>query len=196
MIASITGDVLETRLDSLVVALGGVGMHVMCSPQTISTARVGHSITLATSLVVREDSLTLFGFESLHSRELFEIIQGVSGFGPKLAFTILASMSAEDLRAAIANEDIARLTKTPGVGTKGAQRLVLELKDRIGYAGSPGVSVATTGWQDQVTQALVGLGWTNKDATKAVATLATQTSSDDTDIAGLLRQALQLLGNS
>lgn len=196
MIASISGNVLETRIDSLVVALGGVGMQVMCSPQTISLARVGQTVTLSTSLVVREDSLTLFGFESSESRELFEIIQGVSGFGPKLAFTILASMSAEDLRAAIANEDIARLTKTPGVGNKGAQRLVLELKDRIGYAGGTGVTAVTTGWQDQVTQALVGLGWTNKDATKAVSTLAAQTDIDANDIAGLLRQALQLLGNS
>lgn len=196
MIASISGNVLETRIDSLVVALGGVGMQVMCSPQTISLARVGQTVTLSTSLVVREDSLTLFGFESSESRELFEIIQGVSGFGPKLAFTILASMSAEDLRAAIANEDILRLTKTPGVGNKGAQRLVLELKDRIGYAGGTDVTAATAGWQDQVTQALVGLGWTNKDATKAVSTLAAQPDLDANDIAGLLRQALQLLGNS
>lgn len=195
MIASISGDVLETRLDSLVVALGGVGMQVMCSPQTISMARVGQKITLATSLVVREDSLTLFGFETTESRELFEIIQGVSGFGPKLAFTVLASMSAEDLRSAIANEDIARLTKTPGVGNKGAQRLVLELKDRIGYAGGTHTSVALSGWQEQVTQALVGLGWTNKDASKAVTSLASQPNVDSTDIAGLLRQALQLLGN-
>ena len=195
MIASISGDVLETRLDSLVVALGGVGMQVMCSPQTISMARVGQKITLATSLVVREDSLTLFGFETTESRELFEIIQGVSGFGPKLAFTVLASMSAEDLRSAIANEDIARLTKTPGVGNKGAQRLVLELKDRIGYAGATHTSVALSGWQEQVTQALVGLGWTNKDASKAVTSLASQPNVDSTDIAGLLRQALQLLGN-
>lgn len=196
MIASISGEVLETRLDSLVVALGGVGMQVMCSPQTISTARLGQTISLATSLVVREDSLTLFGFESTESRELFEVIQGVSGFGPKLAFTILASMSAEDLRAAIANEDIARLTKTPGVGNKGAQRLVLELKDRIGYAGHANQAPAISGWQDQVTQALVGLGWTNKDANKAVSTLANTTDLDESDIAGLLRQALQLLGNS
>lgn len=195
MIASISGDVLETRLDSLVVALGGVGMQVMCSPQTISMARVGQKITLATSLVVREDSLTLFGFETTESRELFEIIQGVSGFGPKLAFTVLATMSAEDLRSAIANEDIARLTKTPGVGNKGAQRLVLELKDRIGYAGATHTSVALSGWQEQVTQALVGLGWTNKDASKAVTSLASQPNVDSTDIAGLLRQALQLLGN-
>lgn len=195
MIASISGDVLETRLDSLVVALGGVGMQVMCSPQTISMARVGQKITLATSLVVREDSLTLFGFETTESRELFEIIQGVSGFGPKLAFTVLASMSAEDLRSAIANEDIARLTKTPGVGNKGAQRLVLELKDRIGYAGATHTSVALSGWQEQVTQALVGLGWTTKDASKAVTSLASQPNVDSTDIAGLLRQALQLLGN-
>lgn len=196
MIASVSGEVLETRLDSLVVALGGVGMQVMCSPQTISTVRLGQRVSLATSLVVREDSLTLFGFESAESRDLFEVIQGVSGFGPKLAFTILAAMTAEELRTAIASEDIARLTKTPGVGNKGAQRLVLELKDRIGYAGQPNATSATAAWQEQVTQALVGLGWTTKDASKAVSTLANQSNLDDSDMASLLRQALQLLGNS
>lgn len=196
MIASIHGNVLETRIDSLVVALGGVGMQVMCSPHTISAARVGQPITLSTSLVVREDSLTLFGFESAESRELFEIIQGVSGFGPKLAFTILASMTAEDLRAAIGNEDIARLTKTPGVGTKGAQRLVLELKDRIGYSGTTNASAPSAGWNDQVQEALVGLGWNPKDATKAVAHLKNQQDLDSNDIATMLRLALQYLGSS
>ena len=196
MIASIRGEVLEARIDSLVIALGGVGMQVMCSPHTISTARVGSPITLSTSLVVREDSLTLFGFESAESRELFEIIQGVSGFGPKLALTILASMTAEDLRAAIGNEDIARLTKTPGVGTKGAQRLVLELKDRIGYATSSQSNISAAGWNDQVQEALVGLGWTSKDAAKAVTHLKNQQDLDSNDIATLLRLALQYLGSS
>lgn len=196
MIASIRGEVLETRVDSLVVALGGVGMQIMCSPQTISTARIGSPITLSTSLVVREDSLTLFGFESAESRELFDIIQGVSGFGPKLAFTILASMTADDLRTAIGNEDIARLTKTPGVGTKGAQRLVLELKDRIGYTSASNPSNSSSGWNDQVQEALVGLGWTPKDAAKAVTHLKNQQELDSTDIAAMLRLALQFLGSS
>ena len=196
MIASIRGEVLETRVDSLVVALGGVGMQIMCSPQTISTARIGSLITLSTSLVVREDSLTLFGFESAESRELFDIIQGVSGFGPKLAFTILASMTADDLRTAIGNEDIARLTKTPGVGTKGAQRLVLELKDRIGYTSASNPSNSSSGWNDQVQEALVGLGWTPKDAAKAVTHLKNQQELDSTDIAAMLRLALQFLGSS
>ncbi len=197
MIASISGEVLETRIDSLVIALGGVGMQVMCSPQTISTARVGQNIFLATSLVVREDSLTLFGFDSANSRDLFETIQSVSGFGPKLAFTILAAMDPDDLRTAIAHEDIARLTKTPGVGTKGAQRLVLELKDRVGYvATSHDTAITTIGWTDQVSQGLVGLGWSPKDAAKAIAALGKQDDVDPSDIAGLLRKALQILGNA
>lgn len=131
MISSLRGPVLEIRLDSLVIGVGGVGMTVMCSPDTISQARTDQEITLFTSLIVREDSLTLFGFANSENREMFEVVQGVSGFGPKLAFTILSSLPADELRTAIGNEDVARLKQTPGVGAKGAQRLVLELKDRI-----------------------------------------------------------------
>jgi Holliday junction DNA helicase RuvA len=136
MISSLRGPVLEIRLDSLVIGVGGVGMTVMCSPDTISQARIDQEITLFTSLIVREDSLTLFGFANSENREMFEVVQGVSGFGPKLAFTILSSLPADELRTAIGNEDVARLKQTPGVGAKGAQRLVLELKDRIGTPSS------------------------------------------------------------
>lgn len=190
MIASLHGPVLETRIDGLVVAVGGVGMLVMCSPQTVASARVGQDITLATSLIVREDSLTLFGFESAESRELFDIIQSVSGFGAKLAFTIVSTLAPEELRAAIANEDVVRLTKTPGVGAKGAQRLILELKDKIGYAGV--ISESTSSTSIQVQQALVGLGYTAKDAARATQSLA----EDSGDVAAMLKQALQILGNS
>jgi Holliday junction DNA helicase RuvA len=89
MICSLRGPVLEIRVDSLVIAVGGVGMMVMCAPDTIAEARIGSELTLFTSLVVREDSLTLFGFTNSENREMFEVVQGVSGFGPKLAFTIL-----------------------------------------------------------------------------------------------------------
>ena len=191
MIASLSGPVLETRVDGLVISMGGLGIFVICSPTVIATARVGESVSLSTSLVVREDSLTLFGFESAESRELFEVIQGVNGFGPKLAFTVLASMSADDLRTAIAHEDVARLKMTPGVGAKGAQRLVLELKDRVGYA----TSSRSTGWQSQVEQALTGLGYTSRDVAQALSVLTNEGHNPD-DIPGLLKSALAILGKS
>lgn len=194
MISSVTGLVLEIRPDALVVSIGGVGLLVMASPDVISTAKLGEPISLHTSLVVREESLTLFGFTSGDSRELFELIQGVSGFGPRLAFTILSFLSAEQLRVAIASGDVARLTKTPGVGAKGASRLILELKDRIGHATSSGSSV--NDWEHQVEQALIGLGWSAKDSSAVVTTLKTQSDASDLSIPELLKQALQLLGRT
>lgn len=194
MISSVTGLVLEIRPDALVVSIGGVGLLVMASPDVISTAKLGEPISLHTSLVVREESLTLFGFTSGDSRELFELIQGVSGFGPRLAFTILSFLSAEQLRVAIASGDVARLTKTPGVGAKGASRLILELKDRIGHTTSSGSSV--NDWEHQVEQALIGLGWSAKDSSAVVTTLKTQSDASDLSIPELLKQALQLLGRT
>lgn len=201
MIAVVSGKVLETRIDGLVINVGGIGLFVLCAPDLIARAKIGEEISVNTSLVVREDSLTLFGFESLLSRELFEIVQSVSGFGPKLAFTILAAMSPDEFREAIANEDVNRLKQTPGVGAKGAQRLVLELKDRIGFSSNQLKSTnATSNWKIQLEQGLVGLGWSTKDANKAIATVAQEISSDDSngqiEIALLLKRALQILAKS
>lgn len=191
MIASVYGPVLETRIDGLVVGMGGLGIFVICAPNVVAAARIGENVTLSTSLIVREDSLTLFGFESSESRELFELIQGVNGFGPKLAFTVLATMSPDDLRSAIAHEDVARLKMTPGVGAKGAQRLVLELKDRVGIVAP----ARLTGWQNQVEQALLGLGYSGRDVTATLTTLAQDHQGTD-DIQTLLKRALALLGKS
>lgn len=194
MISTVNGIVLEIRPDALVVSIGGVGLLVMASPDVISTAKLGEPISLHTSLVVREDSLTLFGFTSGDSRELFELIQGVSGFGPRLAFTILSFFSPDQLRLAISTGDVARLTKTPGVGAKGASRLILELKDRIGHTTtSPGL---TNDWEHQVEQALVGLGWSAKDAVGVVNTLKADSSAGDLSVPELLKHALQLLGRA
>jgi Holliday junction DNA helicase RuvA len=195
MIAILTGAVLETRIDSLVVNLGGAGLQVLCSPDTIATTQVGQTISLYTSLVVREDSLTLFGFDTADNRDLFEVVQGVSGFGPKLAFTILATLPGDKLREAIASEDIARLTKTPGVGAKGAARLVLELKDRIGYTANRSIDLGQA-WQDQVAQGLIGLGWNAKDAQRALSALAQEAQGEQRSVPELLRRALQILGTS
>jgi Holliday junction DNA helicase RuvA len=198
MISSIRGPVLEIRLDSLVVGIGGVGMTVMCSPDTISQARIDSEITLFTSLIVREDSLTLFGFANSENREMFEVVQGVSGFGPKLAFTILSSLPADELRTAIGNEDLARLKQTPGVGAKGAQRLVLELKDRI---GTPTTGVKRSAgkesqWQIQVEQGLLGLGWSPRDAQRAITAVIEEGVTDPQATPELLRRALQILAGA
>ena len=198
MISSIRGPVLEIRLDSLVVGIGGVGMTVMCSPDTISQARIDSEITLFTSLIVREDSLTLFGFANSENREMFEVVQGVSGFGPKLAFTILSSLPADELRTAIGNEDLARLKQTPGVGAKGAQRLVLELKDRIGTP-TTGVKRSTgkeSQWQVQVEQGLLGLGWSPRDAQRAITAVIEEGVTDPQATPELLRRALQILAGT
>jgi len=177
----------------LVFSVGGVGLSILCSPDTIANAQSGHTIALHTSLVVREDSLTLFGFTSTDSRDLFELIQSVSGFGPRLAFTILSSMSAHELRNAIAREDTARLTKTPGVGAKGASRLILELKDRVGES-APGQVGDLGDWQAQVQQALIGLGWSNKDASLAINKVSASIDHTGLTAAELLKLALVELG--
>lgn len=198
MIASISGKVLETRIDGLVINVGGVGMFVLCAPDLVASVKVGQEIFIYTSLIVREDSLTLFGFETTASRELFELVQSVSGFGPKLAFTILSAMAPEEFKFAIASEDVNRLKQTPGVGAKGAQRLVLELKDRIGSAAL--TSHNTTGtqiWKQQLEQGLVGLGWSTKDAHKAISAVESEieetSETKDVDVAFLLKRALQIL---
>lgn len=198
MISSLRGPVLEIRLDSLVIGVGGVGMTVMCSPDTISQARVDQEITLFTSLIVREDSLTLFGFANSENREMFEVVQGVSGFGPKLAFTILSSLPADELRTAIGNEDVARLKQTPGVGAKGAQRLVLELKDRIGTptSGAKRSASKEAQWQIQVEQGLLGLGWSPRDAQRAISAVIEEGVTDTQATPELLRRALQILAGA
>ena len=194
MISTLTGTVLETRIDSLVISIGGVGLYVICSPDTIASARVGQVITVQTTLIVREDSLTLFGFADSQDRELFEIVQAVSGFGPKLAFTIIATLPGDHFRNAILSEDVVRLTKTPGVGSKGAARLILELKDKVGMA-SIGIKLAAPSWTNQVEQGLTGLGWSAKEAQRAISLLPAEMQGENADVSILLRTALQILAS-
>ena len=190
MIASISGQVLDIRVDSLVISANGLGYQVMASPELISQTKLGQEVSLYTSLVVREDSMTLFGFNSADSRDMFEMIQSVSGFGPRLAFTILSCLTAAQLRSAIASGNTAILTKTPGVGTKGASRLILELKDRI---GSGGIGAAND-WEFQVEQALAGLGWSTKETARAISAVKEQEDTEHLPISEILKQALQFLG--
>ena len=201
MIATLRGRVGAVNLDSAVIEVGGVGILVQAAPGTLAQLTVGHEATLSTSLVVREDSLTLFGFLTEDERSTFELVQTVSGIGPRLALAMLAVHEPDGLRRAVADEDLVALTRVPGIGRKGAQRLVLELKDRLGPPGraadlAPMPRRAAEG-RPQVRDALVGLGWSAKAADDALdQVLADAGDPPPTDVAGLLRAALRLLGRT
>lgn len=184
-------------LDHAVVEVGGVGLRISATPATLGGLRAGASGWLATSLVVREDALTLYGFESEDEREIFELVQTVSGVGPRLALAILAVHSPDAVRTAVTGQDLAALCKVPGIGRKGAQRLVLELADRLSApaAGVEGPAVKEPSADgSQVVAALVGLGWTAKVAEGAVETVASE--NPGADVAALLRAALRRLGRA
>lgn len=184
MIAAVNGRVSALTLDSVVVDVGGVGLVVQCTPATLARLRVGESAQLATSLVVREDALTLYGFADAAERAAFELLQSASGVGPRLAQAVLAVHSPAAVRRAIATEDLTALTRVPGIGKKGAQRIVLELKDKVGSLpiGHDGVEVpagtASQPWAEQVKGALVGLGYSQKEAEDAVARVASELEGD------------------
>lgn len=201
MIASVRGPVAHVGLDRVVVEVGGVGMLVHTTPATAASCRRGGEASLATSLVVREDSLTLFGFYAAAERDMFETLQTVSGVGPRLALAMLSVMGPDELASALSTGDSKALTVIPGIGAKSAERLVLELRDKVGavpgagaasQAGAPGAPEAREPWRAQVTEALVGLGWSAKQASDAVERVAT-TASADADIATHLRLALREL---
>ena len=196
MIASLTGTVTALLPQGVVLTVGGVGLAVSTTPSTRLRLRLGESASLATTLVVREDSLTLFGFETDDERELFELLQTSSGVGPKLAQAVLTVHSPDAVRRALATEDLAALCLVPGVGRKGAQRLVLELKDKVGaYAASAPAAVG--GWRETLSGALTGLGWSASQVDEAVARLAeSHPGATEADIPTLLRDGLALLGRS
>jgi len=201
VIASVHGSVLAVRLDAVVVEVGGVGLLVHATPATLASLRIGAVVTLATSLVVREDALTLFGFADADEREIFEVLQTVSGVGPRLAVAMLAVHTPDGLRRAVADEDLTALQRVPGIGRKGAQRIVLELGDRLGSpasapSGGAPVPLAPVDHRVQVVDALVGLGWqvrTAQAAVDAVLEGGTEPVGPD-EVAGLLRAALRTLG--
>ena len=202
MIAFVSGRVAGLTLTSAIVEVGGVGLEVNCTPGTLAGLRVGDPATLPTSMVVREESLTLFGFADEDEKSLFELLQTASGVGPKLAQAMLAVHSPEELRRAVSTEDLATLTAVPGIGRKGAQRIVLELKDRIGapsgtVAGRPAATRSgDEAWRSQVHAGLVGLGWSGKEADKAVEAVAPEATDGEPDVAGLLRAALRTLSRA
>ena len=195
MIAHVRGPVAAVTLTSAVIDVGGVGMQVMCTPSTIASLRIGQEVQLSTSMVVREDSLTIFGFASTDERDMFELVQTASGVGPKVAQAMLAVLDPDRLRQAIGQGDLATLTSVPGIGRKGAERIVVELKDRVGVA-----TLAVTGapaWRDQVHEALLGLGWSARDADAALERVAAEIEPGVTpDVSTVLRDALRSLSKA
>jgi Holliday junction DNA helicase RuvA len=205
VIAHLRGTVAAVAPDGAVIEVGGVGMRVQCTPGTLATLVLGEQAQVATSLVVREDSLTLFGFGSEDERNVFELLQTASGVGPRLALAMLAVHSPDALRRAVAGEDLRALTMVPGIGKKGAERIVLELRDRLGppgeisAAGDPGGRPPQAPpWRDQVASGLVNLGWAARDADQAITALTEDgtipvTDGQPVDVALVLRAALRKL---
>ncbi len=204
MIAFVRGTVADVTLSSVVLEVGGVGLELHCTPNTLATLHAGSTSTLPTSMVVREESLTLFGFLDDDEKSVFELLQTASGVGPKLAQAMLAVLTPDELRRAVAGEDVKALTAVPGIGQKGAQRIILELKDRIGFPGAAGAPRSPLAvpqqdpWRGQVHAGLVGLGWSAKEADRAVEAVA-PTAGDtagEPDVAALLRAALRTLSKA
>ncbi|HEX9066972.1 MAG TPA: Holliday junction branch migration protein RuvA [Streptosporangiaceae bacterium] len=224
MIAHVNGVVSSVAPEGAVIDVGGVGLLVQCSPATLAELRPGERAKVSTSLVVREDALTLFGFGSDDERNTFELLQTASGIGPRLALAMLATFSPDGLRRAVAAEDVTALTRVPGIGRKGAQRIVLELAGRLGSPGDSGAAAVPGGgtaaaagtmaarlaaltWRDQVRTGLVNLGWPPRDAEQAITAVepellaGTDTAGEggvaaDVDVAVALRAALRVLGRA
>jgi Holliday junction DNA helicase RuvA len=196
MISSVRGEVLYVGLDHVVVEVGGVGLAVQATPSTLATLRRGEEVRLHTALVVREDSLTLFGFGHADARELFGLLQTVSGIGPRLALATLAVLDPDKLRAALVEGNITVLTQVPGIGRKGAERLTLELRDKV--TAPPGtddgivVSTAPGAIRTEVVEALAGLGFPAKQAEQAVDQVLAKDDAATTST--VLRAALATLG--
>ena len=197
MIASVEGRVAELTAEGVVVVVGGVGLAVQTTAGTRARLRVGDQALLATSLVVREDSLTLYGFADDDERSLFELLQTASGVGPRVAQAVLTVHTPDAVLRALVTEDLAALCLVPGIGRKGAQRMVLELKDKAGPPGASAPAAAQSGWRDTLSQALVGLGWSAPQADEVVVRLAGEhPGATEADVPSLLREALAQLGRS
>ena len=200
MIAHLNGTVAGISPDGAVIDVGGVGLRVQCTPDTLASLKQGERARVATSLVVREDSLTLFGFGSEDERNVFELLQTASGVGPRLALAMLAVHSPDALRRAVAAEDLNALIMVPGIGKKGAERIVLELRDRLGApgdhagnGGAPARAAAVSSWRDQVQSGLTNLGWSARDADAAIAAVEAESDDQAPDVATALRAALRKL---
>jgi Holliday junction DNA helicase RuvA len=196
MISLVTGVVRAINPEKVIVEVGGVGLSISLTAATSSSLALGAPVTLFTTLVVREDSLTLFGFMDDEARALFELLQTVSGIGPKVALSILNSLSPDQLAVAVATEDASRIEKVPGIGRKGAQRIILELKGKISSTGGHQNISHQPVWREQLTSALVSLGFTAKDSDSAITSVIGKLGESGidagtVDISELLKLALQ-----
>jgi Holliday junction DNA helicase RuvA len=202
VIAFVSGPVAALAPDTAVIEVGGIGMAVQCAPNTLATLRIGEPAKLATSLVVREDSLTLYGFADDDERQVFELLQTASGVGPRLAQAMLAVHSPDGLRKAVATGDEKALISVPGIGKKGAQKLLIELKDRLGAPVGPSVArpapaAGPASWREQLHAALIGLGYAPREAEDAVAAVTPQAeAAAEPNVGALLRAALQTLNRA
>ncbi|KOX22005.1 MULTISPECIES: Holliday junction branch migration protein RuvA [unclassified Streptomyces] len=208
MIAFVSGPVAALAPTTAVVQVGGVGMAVHCTPATIAGLRIGEDARLATSLVVREDSLTLYGFADDDERQVFELLQTASGVGPRLAQAMLGVHSPDALRLAVSTGDEKALMAVPGIGKKGAQKLLLELKDKLGsplgssgLVGAQRVASGPAPWTEQLAAALVGLGYASREAEEAVVAVAPQAEAAIAEtgtapVPQLLRAALRTLNRA
>ncbi|MFC7671792.1 Holliday junction branch migration protein RuvA [Mycolicibacterium sp. GCM10028919] len=193
MIASVRGEVLDIALDHAVIEAAGVGYKVMTTPATLATLRRGAEARLITAMIVREDSMTLYGFADPESRDLFTTLLGVSGVGPKIALATLAVYDPQTLRQALGDGDVTALTRVPGIGKRGAERLVLELRDKIGQMTSgAGAVVGGHAIRGPVVEALIGLGFAAKQAEEATDKVLAEDPDATTQSA--LRSALSMLG--
>jgi Holliday junction DNA helicase RuvA len=194
MISLLSGPVRAIHSDRLVVEVGGFGLSVLVTPATSTQVTMGSQIQLFTSLVVREESLTLYGFVHEDARSLFELLQTVSGIGPKVALSILGALTPEDLGRAIAQEDIAAIEKVPGIGRKGAQRLILELKGKLTeLSHSQSYKGHQPAWREQLSSALVSLGFSPKESDGAISNVVASLQSDGVDASTLdLSELLKL----
>lgn len=194
MIDQIRGSVVRVGADFAVVDVGPVAVRVVCSPTLIATLRVGSEVIIFTSFVVREDGWTMFGFADADEVDTFNLVQTVSGIGPRIALAAVGTLGSDGVARAIAGEDIDALVSVPGIGRKGASRLILELKGKlITPETSAGPASRSTGWQADVEAALVSLGYSTKEATQAVARVD---PSDTSDLAHLIKLALAQAGRS
>ena len=201
MIASVTGRVAAVGREAAILEVGGVGLALSCTPATLASLRVGESASLSTSLVVRETELTLYGFGDADEREVFEALQSAAGVGPKLAQAVLAVHRPDDVRRAVATEDLNALCKVSGIGKKGAARIVLDLKDKLGAPSGSGVSgtvislpsARSPAWEEQLRGALAGLGYSGREVDDAVGAVAAHAADADYSVPVLLRSALTAL---
>ncbi len=202
MISSVRGEVLEVALDHVVIEAAGIGYRVNATPSTLAALRPRSEARLVTAMIVREDSMTLYGFPDTDTRDLFLTLLSVSGVGPRLAMASLAVHDAPALRRALADGDVAALTRVPGIGKRGAERMVVELRDKMGLVGAVGARPASAGLngnavRSPVVEALVGLGFAAKQAEEATdKVLAGNHQNGEVTTSTALRAALSLLGKA